>query len=212
MAHILDAPCIVLPPDVDEELVDICNLLNRLPGITTYECCSGHQKARTDIFFHCYSLDTISRLGRVLERNYSDHKWELVVDSTDTNPFGCFWLRSRKVFHSKESLSKSLKRMADSILIWFGDCYNKHFANPATFVGVDMGVPGMDKTVRFPIQLLEPQKKAPNELKKDLDEAAIKMLRESEERLHYMTQERISRVIKDSARSLGVVPKKKGNG
>lgn len=127
MAQLLDAPRILLPPDMDDEVIDICNLLNRLPGIETYSSCSGHQKERTNIFFHCYDLDTISRLGRALSRNYSDYKWEIVVDSTDTAPYACYWLRSRKVFQTKDALMKSLRHMIDSILYWFGDEFDKHF-------------------------------------------------------------------------------------
>ena len=199
MAHILDAPCIVLPPDVDEELVDICNLLNRLPGITTYECCSGHQKSRTDIFFHCYNLDTISRLGRVLSRNYSDYKWELVVDSTDSTPYGCFWLRSRKVFHSKDALIRSLKRMTDSILIWFGDCYNKHFANPATFVGVDLA-PGKEY-----IGYSELNYKVPQRIKDELDSIARQVVVNAKGfNFSYLVDEKVSRDINLIAKAFGL--------
>lgn len=208
MAKLLDAPCIVLPPDIDEELVGICNLLNRLPGLITYECCSGHQKSRTDIFLHCYNLDTISRLGRVLSRNYSDHKWELVVDSTDTTPHACFWLRSRKVFHTKEALAKSLRNMASGILHWFGDEYDKHFSASNPYIGVDLGR-GIDTTITSPVIFCDAEKKTPKEIMDDLEKRTMKFVRETEERLHYIAQERISREINDIARELGFKSSKK---
>ena len=40
------------------------------------------------IFFKCYDIGVLSRLGRCVERNYSDGNWEIVVDSCDVDPYG----------------------------------------------------------------------------------------------------------------------------
>ena len=199
MAKLLDAPCIVLPPDVDEELVGICNLLNRLPGVITYECCSGHQKSRTDIFLHCYNLDTISRLGRVLSRNYSDHKWELVVDSTDTTPHACFWLRSRKVFHTKEALAKSLRNMASGILHWFGDEYDNHFSKPNPYIGLDLAQ-GKDYTGYSELNY-----KVPQRIKDELDSIARQVVVNAKGfNFSYVVDEKVSRDINLIAKAFGL--------
>ena len=39
-----DKPKIQLPLDMDEECVEICNTLNRLPNTETYDSCQGHEE------------------------------------------------------------------------------------------------------------------------------------------------------------------------
>lgn len=120
---LLDKPRIQLPEDVDAECVDICNLLNRLPGTETDESCQGHGKHPFWVFFSCTDIDTISRLGRAVFNTYSDGKWEIVVDSTDTDPRGRFWLRSTVISPSKESL----QGLIENIEYWFQDRFDEHF-------------------------------------------------------------------------------------
>lgn len=119
-------PKIVLPADVDSKCIDVCNLLNRLPDTYTYECCEGHGKYPYWIFFFCFSIDVLSRLGRSVATNYSDGNWEIVVDSTDTHPRGCFWLRTKRLLPADE-LESSIKGLIENIKYWFDDKYDRHF-------------------------------------------------------------------------------------
>lgn len=123
--NLLKKPSILLPSDMDLECIEICNLLNRLPGTQTDESCQGHGKHPFWVFFTCTDIDTISRLGRAVFKSYSDGNWEIVVDSTDTNPLGQFWLRSKDVNPSKESIQGLIK----SIEYWFQDRFDDYFAN-----------------------------------------------------------------------------------
>ena len=130
---ILDKPAIDLTTvtgEVDKECVDLCNTLNRLPGLYTFECYCGHGKWPYSIFFHCNNIKTLSRLGRALSRNYSDGRWEIVLDSTDTSPMGVFWLRSREILPD-DKLMKSVNKMIENILYWFDDRFDEHFDNNA---------------------------------------------------------------------------------
>jgi hypothetical protein len=119
---------IKLPEDIDKECIEICNTLNRLPGTETFESCMGHGKHGFWIFFRCYDIDTISRLGRAVDKNYSDGNWEIVVDSTDTKPLGNFWLRSKKILQG-EKLEKSLRELVENILYWFKDEFDSYYKN-----------------------------------------------------------------------------------
>ena len=85
------------PEGMDFLCIELCRVLNQLPGIETYESCMGHGKHPYWIFFRCTELGTLSRLGRCLAKNYSDNNWELVVDSVDGDPYGCFWLRTKEI-------------------------------------------------------------------------------------------------------------------
>ena len=115
-----------LPADIDSECVSICNTLNRLPDVETFESCSGHGEQPFNVWFKCTSIDTLSRLGRAVSKNYSDGNWEIVVDTTDTRPKGCFWLRSKSVL-PYDDLLRSLDELEVNILFWFQDGFDEHF-------------------------------------------------------------------------------------
>lgn len=115
-----------LPDDVDCECVSLCNTLNRLPGLETYCSCSGHGERPFYVWFRCDNIDTLSRLGRVVDKRYSDGNWEIVLDSCDGSPKGCFWLRSKSVL-PHDDLLRSLNELETSILYWSQDEFDKYF-------------------------------------------------------------------------------------
>lgn len=116
----------LLPTDVDCECVSLCNTLNRLPDVETYESCSGHGENPFSVWFKCTNIDTLSRLGRAVDKNYSDGNWEIVLDTLDTRPRGCFWLRAKSVL-PYDDLQRSLDELEVNILYWFQDAFDKHF-------------------------------------------------------------------------------------
>lgn len=118
-----------LPDDMDQECVDLCNTLNTLPGVSTFESCCGHLEYRYSVWFFCDSIDSLSRLGKVTERNYSDGNWEVVVDSTDTHPYGVFWLRSKEPFTSSDDMNESMTKLIKNINYWFDDKFDDYFKN-----------------------------------------------------------------------------------
>ncbi len=119
---------ITLPSDIDAECIDICNTLNSLPETETFESCCGHLRYRFSVWFFCYSIDVLSRLGRAVERNYSDGKWEIVVDSTDTYPNGVFWLRSKEPFKTEEEMRASVNNLIGNINHWVQDAFDEYFS------------------------------------------------------------------------------------
>ena len=110
---------IQFPSDMDKECIELCEVLNSLPTVQTFESCCGHLKDRFSIWFFCDNIGVLSCLGRATERNYSDGKWEVVVDSTDTHPYGVFWFRSKEPFSTYEEMNKSLQGLIDNINYWF---------------------------------------------------------------------------------------------
>lgn len=115
-----------LPYGIDSDCIDMYYLLNRLPGVRTFSSCSGHGKEPYNMWFFCDNIDTLSRLGRAVSQNYSDGNWEIVVDTTDTNPRGCFWLRSKNILQELD-LTQSLHRLIENILYWFEDEFDSYF-------------------------------------------------------------------------------------
>ena len=116
-----------LPFDMDDECIELCNLLNTLPGVTTFESCCGHLRYPYYIWFFCNSIETISRLGRAVAINYSDGNWEIAVDSTDTSPYGVFWLRTKERFKTDEEMSISVSHLIENIKYWFKDEFDTYF-------------------------------------------------------------------------------------
>ena len=112
---------------MDKECIKLCDILNSVPSVETFESCCGHLKDRYSIWFFCNDIITISRLGRCVERNYSDGKWELLVDSTDTHPTGVFWLRSKIPFQSYDEMNKSVKELRNNIQYWFNTKFDSCF-------------------------------------------------------------------------------------
>lgn len=121
-----DKPKIQLPLDMDEECIEICDTLNRLPNTKTTESCSGHGKHTFWIFFKCYDIDVITRLGRAVDKRYSDGNWEIVVDDTDVSPRGRFWLRALHMY-DVETMKESVKKLIENIIYWFDDKFDEHF-------------------------------------------------------------------------------------
>ena len=113
--------------NMDKECIKLCDILNSIPSIDTFESCCGHLKNRYSIWFFCNDIITISRLGRCVERNYSDGKWELLVDSTDTHPIGVFWLRSKVPFQSYGEMEESVNNLCNCIQHWFDTKFDSYF-------------------------------------------------------------------------------------
>lgn len=136
---------------MDKECIELCDILNTLPGLKTFESCCGHLKDRYSIWFLCDNIDTLSRLGRAVCKNYSDGKWEIVVDSTDTRPRGVFWLRTLAPFASQDEMGQSLSDLISNIKHWFKAEFDEHFAAPAPMISkksLDEGIHNLDEAAK----------------------------------------------------------------
>ena len=116
-----------VPEFMDPECIPMFHALNKLPGVVTTESCCGHLKDRYSFWFHCTDIGTLSRLARCVDRNYSDGKWELVLDSCDTNPVGFFWLRSKEPFKTVEEMNESVEWLIKGFEHWFSPEFNEYF-------------------------------------------------------------------------------------
>lgn len=115
------------PEDMDKECIALCTKLNALGDIQTYESCCGHLKECYMVFFKCHSFERLAKLYRCVDRNYSDGKWELLVDGTDVHPTYCFWLKSKEPFSSYEEMEESVQRLMDNIDYWENPAYDDYF-------------------------------------------------------------------------------------
>lgn len=117
--------------DMDKECVELCEKLNSLDGIETRSSCCGHLKERYMLFFFCNDFVRLGKLFRCVNRNYSDGKWEILVDGSDIYPSYLFWLRSKKQFRSYKAMEKSIKSLIDNIDWWEQEKFDNYFkTNP----------------------------------------------------------------------------------
>lgn len=80
-----------LPDDIDPECITLCNAINSLPGLETFESCCGHGTEDFVIFF---KAKTIKALKPLLEEIDSMGRWRWKIDVTwsSGSNFACFCL------------------------------------------------------------------------------------------------------------------------
>ena len=53
-------------PDIDTELVHLCDAMNTIPGLKTFESCSGHGERNIRIYFRARRHRAVNRLATVV--------------------------------------------------------------------------------------------------------------------------------------------------
>lgn len=114
--------------EFDKECVTLCNTLNKMNGLNTTESCCGHLKDRFMIFFKCDNFSTLAKISRSINRNYSDGKWELLVNDSDIKPCCRFWLRSKEPFKTESEMNESVNRLIDNLSYWQKDEFKEYFS------------------------------------------------------------------------------------
>ena len=117
---------------LDKECVDLCKALNAMDGVRTVESCCGHLRSRYNIFLKCDNFSTLAKIARSVDRNYSDGKWELLVDSSDQEPCFNFWLRSKDTFKSENDMNESVNSLIENLIYWQDSKFSDYF-KPQTY-------------------------------------------------------------------------------
>jgi|SRR5882672_1806175 len=63
---------------MDRECIALCNALNSLPGIATFESCCGHDETPFLVFFFATSVAALEPILRAL-----DHQWHVRLSHVD---------------------------------------------------------------------------------------------------------------------------------
>ena len=53
------------PPDMDKDMIPLCDALNALPGVRTFFCCSGHGRGNEGEFYVSMGCGSVRSLKRV---------------------------------------------------------------------------------------------------------------------------------------------------
>ena len=78
------------PADIDPEVVALCDAMNSLPGIATFESCCGHGKYPFSIWFTADDTEGLFFLTRCVDRRYWEfgRLWSITLSSGDTKECG----------------------------------------------------------------------------------------------------------------------------
>ena len=55
------------PPDMDRDMIPLCDALNALPGVRTFFCCSGHGRGREGEFYVLMGCGNTRSLKRIVK-------------------------------------------------------------------------------------------------------------------------------------------------
>lgn len=63
---------------MDRECIALCDALNALPGITTFESCCGHRERPFRVWFFALSVAALEPVMHAL-----DHQWKVLLSHVD---------------------------------------------------------------------------------------------------------------------------------
>jgi hypothetical protein len=101
---------------MDKEVIDLCNVMNSLPGIKTSESCSGHGKTPLNIFFKVTDLEGLFFLMRCIDRRYWKYGniWKVDISVGDT--FNGSYLPIIYLLSSNKSKGEEAYKQSQSLI------------------------------------------------------------------------------------------------
>ncbi len=71
---------------MDKQVIEFCNKINSLPGLKTYDSCSGHGKKKYYIAFTADKVESIFPLSYAIDPCHSGVVgWKIIVSSDCSN-------------------------------------------------------------------------------------------------------------------------------
>lgn len=117
--------------NMDEECIALCNALNSLPGVSTFESCCGHLNGSYNIWLNTSNLYSMSVIARAFDKRYVNTNviWRVCIETEeiDTYPMFCIRICSEDMFLDKESMMHDVDELRKSIEYWSGDGFKKYF-------------------------------------------------------------------------------------
>jgi hypothetical protein len=117
-----------LPPTVDPQILELCLLLNMLPGIETFESCCGHGHGPVQIYFRVHDQPRAEGLG-ILARHTCprctgvENPMKILIDHADYDLVGSggvfFYLLQGEVgqlgYDEVNRLSEALRKHLEGV-------------------------------------------------------------------------------------------------
>lgn len=111
---------IVLPADMDNECINLCEALNELPHTETEESCCGHLKSPFRIWLHCSSFTYLAIIARAIDRRYAgtQKEWKIVAETGDLHPCFLFMLTSVEPYDTYAEMTTDTNQIIANIQYW----------------------------------------------------------------------------------------------
>lgn len=115
---------------MDKECIELCDTLNSLKGVETFESCCGHLHSKYVIYMTISNWYSLSLLARAFDIRYSSGKWNIGLHSTDTPKkkvgVAVFELKTNIVPICEEEMMKLVDEAIKNINYWKNPIYENH--------------------------------------------------------------------------------------
>lgn len=116
---------------MDKECVPVCDALNELPGVRTFESCCGHLERKYVVYLYTDNPYSMAVIARALDGRYLPAKshWEMKVETIDVErtPQFCVGIYSEDAFEDYDTMMHDVNEVAESINYWRQPAFYDHF-------------------------------------------------------------------------------------
>lgn len=116
---------------MDKECIPICDALNELPGVTTFESCCGHLQRQYVVYLYTDNPYSMAVIARALDRRYLPAKstWKVTIETIDVErtPQFCIGIYSEEPFKDYDTMMQDVNEVVDSIRYWAQPEFYDHF-------------------------------------------------------------------------------------
>lgn len=116
---------------MDKECIPLCDALNELPEVRTFESCCGHCKTAFLTYLYCKSWYSMSVIARAFDRRYSntEQAYTINLETIDAShdPQFCIYLSSEKAYENNASMERDVANLVNNIKYWSSPNFFDYF-------------------------------------------------------------------------------------
>lgn len=116
---------------MDMECILLCDALNELPDVETFESCCGHFENPYQIWFKTKNPYSVAVIARAIDRRYSGIQmdWMLNAETLDSksDPQYCYNLHSVRPYADYNEMMDDVRKLAENIEYWKSPNFYKYF-------------------------------------------------------------------------------------
>lgn len=116
---------------MDKECIPLCDALNGLPDVRTFESCCGHLQRQYIVYLYTDNPYSMAVIARAMDRRYLPAKstWEVTIETIDAErtPQFCIGIYSKDVFEDYDTMVHDVNELVESINYWKRPEFYDHF-------------------------------------------------------------------------------------
>jgi len=116
---------------MDKECIPLCDALNTLPDVRTFESCCGHLKRKYVVYLYTDNPYSMAVIARALDRRYLPAKslWDVTIETIDVErtPQFCIGIYSEDAFEDYDTMMHDVNELVKSINYWKQPEFYDHF-------------------------------------------------------------------------------------